>query len=151
MYLYAMNNEGNYSATTTVSVNYSDNAYTLGTITRGAAYTETLGGETESNSGEAAMALWSAGRLNEGAYEQFWFGPASSTADGWATEVDGDWGRETDGGRNSAPFTERRETHVMGVFVYGVNSYGGYSDPSVAIPVRCIREYDHTSTQTIAE
>ena len=146
MYLYAMNNEGNYSATTTVSVNYSDNAYTLGTITRGAAYTETLGGETESNSGEAAMALWSAGRLNEGAYEQFWFGPANSTADGWATEVDGDWGRETDGGRNSAPFTERRETHVMGVFVYGVNSYSGYSDPSVAIPVRCIREYDNVAT-----
>lgn len=146
VYLYAMNNEGNYSATTTVSVNYSDNAYTLGTITRGAAYTETLGGETESNSGEAAMALWSAGRLNEGAYEQFWFGPANSTADGWATEVDGDWGRETDGGRNSAPFTERRETHVMGVFVYGVNSYSGYSDPSVAIPVRCIREYDNVAT-----
>lgn len=151
VYLYAKNDDGNYSAATTVSVNYSDNAYTLGTITRGAAYTETLGGETESNSGEAAMALWSAGRLNESAYEQFWFGPASSTADGWATEVDGDWGRETDGGRNTAPFTERRETHVMGVFVYGVNSYGGYSDPSVAIPVRCIREYDHTSTQTIAE
>lgn len=146
VYLYAMNNEGNYSAATTVSVNYSDNAYTLGTITRGAAYTETLGGETESNSDEAAMALWSAGRLNEGAYEQFWFGPASSTADGWATEVDGDWGRETDGGRNTAPFTERRETHVMGVFVYGVNGYSGYSDPSVAIPIRCIREYDNAAT-----
>ena len=146
VYLYAMNEEGTYSAATTVRVNYSDNAYTLGTITRGAAYTETLGGETESNSGEAAMALWSAGRLNESAYEQFWFGPASSTADGWATEVDGDWGRETDGGRNTAPFTERRETHVMGVFVYGVNSYSGYSDPSVAIPVRCIREYDNVAT-----
>lgn len=146
VYLYAMNDDGNYSAATTVRVNYSDNAYTLGTITRGAAYTETLGGETESNSGEAAMALWSAGRLNEGAYEQFWFGPASSTSDGWATEVDGDWGRETDGGSNTAPFIERRETHVMGVFVYGVNSYGGYSDPSVAIPVRCIREYDNAAT-----
>lgn len=151
VYLYAMNDDGNYSAATTVRVNYSDNAYTLGTVTRGAAYTETLGGETESNTGKAAMALWSAGRLNEGAYEQFWFGPANSTADGWATEVDGDWGRENDGGHNSAPFTESRETHVMGVFVYGVNSYGGYSDPSVAIPIRCIREYDNTSTQTIAE
>lgn len=151
VYLYAMNDDGNYSAATTVRVNYSDNAYTLGTVTRGAAYTETLGGETESNTGEAAMALWSAGRLNEGAYEQFWFGPANSTADGWATEVDGDWGRENDEGHNSAPFTESRETHVMGVFVYGVNSYGGYSDPSVAIPIRCIREYDNTSTQTIAE
>lgn len=155
VYLYTMDSNGNYSAATTVRVNYSNNVYTVGAITRGEAYSETFGGETESNSGDATMALWSAGRLDGGSYSQLWFGPTSSTSDGWAEpDENGDWGwGDADNLNNggTAPFTETRETHLMGVIVYGINEYSRYSDSSVAIPIRCIREYDNASTATIAE
>ena len=152
VYLYTMSEEGVYSTATTVSVNYSNSTYTLGTIVRGEAKDESIGGGTENNSGQSTMVVWSAGRVNDdGKYDQFWFGPASSTSDGWATPVNGDWGRENDGGKNTAPFSERRETHVMGVFSWGINDYNSKKSYDPAIPIRCMREYDNASTATVAE
>ena len=158
VYLYAMNNEGNYSAATTVRVNYSDNAYTLGTITRGAAYTETVGGGTEQYAETANMVLWSSGRVGETAnaqgyrkYSQYWFGPASGTTDGWASEKNGDWGHTDNNGKATAPYTESRETHLFGIDVYALGDYDNNTSDGLALPVRCIREYDNVSTSTVGE
>lgn len=140
VYLYAMNNEGNYSAATTVRVNYSDNAYTLGTITRGAAYTETLGGETETNSDESTMILWSAGRVDGSTYYPYWFGPGYANIDSWANSD----GTSTGG---SSPYdSEGRETYTFVYGPYAIGAYNNYINNCPAAPMRCIREYDNVAT-----
>ena len=163
LYFYYMNSEGVMSAQTTMALSRSGTSgnytYTVGTITVGNAYTETLGGETETYEEVANMLLWSSGRVGETAnsagnrkFDQYWFGPAWSTTDGWASKnADGDWGHTNNNGKNTAPFTESRETNLFGVEIYNLGEYSKNTAAGYAIPIRCIREYDNTSVSTVAE
>lgn len=163
LYFYYMNASGVISAQTTVALsrlgtsgNYT---YTVGTPVVGNAYTETLGGETETYEEVGNMLLWSSGRVGESTnsagnrkFDQYWFGPAWSTTDGWASKnAYGDWGHTTNNGKNTAPFTESRETHLFGVEIYGLGEYSNNTTHGYALPIRCIREYDNTSTVVVAE
>lgn len=163
LYFYYMNASGVISAQTTVALsrlgtsgNYT---YTVGTPVIGNAYTETLGGETETYEEVGNMLLWSSGRVGESTnsagnrkFDQYWFGPAWSTTDGWASKnAYGDWGHTTNNGKNTAPFTESRETHLFGVEIYGLGEYSNNTTHGYALPIRCIREYDNTSTIVVAE
>ena len=162
VYLYYKDAQGVISAATTITVtrSYSSNSYTYsaGAAAVGSAYTETIGGGTETNTEVANMVLWSSGRVGETAnsagqrkFTQYWFGPAASTSDGWATQVNGDWGHTNNNGKNTAPFTESRETHLFGVHVFDLGTYDDNTGPGYALPVRCIREYDNSSIVTVAE
>ena len=163
LYFYSIENNV-YSAATTIQVtrswSWSSFSYTYETSepSQGEAYDETTGGEESHEDGVAIMVLWSAGRLNAGAYDQFWFGPTASTGDGWAEpDENGDWGwgsASNLNNRGTAPFEEQRNTHLLGVGVYQIGNYSDYyknTDSGPAIPIRCIREYDNASTAAIAE
>ena len=166
LYFYYMNSSGVISAQTTMALTRSGNSgnytYTVGTITVGNAYTETLGGETETYEDVANMLLWSSGRVGESTnsagnrkFDQYWFGPASGNPDGWATpNSDGDWGWGTSSNpnnKNTAPIDEIRETHLFGVDIFNLGVYEKNTGHGYAIPIRCIREYDNTSTVVVAE
>ena len=164
VYLYYKDAQGIISAATTIVVTRSGNStssysYTAGAAAVGNAYQETIGGGTETYTEQANMLLWSSGRVGETAnsagnrkFDQYWFGPAWSTTDGWASKnADGDWGHTNNNGKNTAPFTESRETHLLGVEVYNLGEYSKNTTHGYAIPVRCIREYDNTSVSTVAE
>ena len=157
VYLYYNDSNGIISAATTIAVTRSGNGtytYTAGAASVGNAYTETTGGNTETFTDVANMVLWSSGRVGETTnsagnrkFSQYWFGPAADTSDGWATEINGDWGHTTNNGKNTAPFTESRETHLFGINVFDLGDYDTNAGNGFALPVRCIREYDNASVQ----
>ena len=162
LYFYYTDNNGVISNATTVQVTregtYGSYTYTCGSPQVGGAYTETVGGGVEQYTETANMVLWSSGRVGETAnsqgyrkYSQYWFGPASGTTDGWATQEDGDWGHTNNNGKGTAPFTESRETHIFGIDVYALGDYDNNTSNGLALPVRCIREYDNVSTSTVNE
>lgn len=162
LYFYCTDDNGIISAATTLQVSrsgsYGSYSYDDETPQVGEAYTETVGGGTEQYTETANMVLWSSGRVGETAnsqgnrkYSQYWFGPASGTTDGWATQKDGDWGHSDNNGKATAPYTESRETHLFGVDVYSLGTYDNNAKEGLALPVRCIREYDNVSTSTVSE
>ena len=162
VYLYYTDASGVISAPTTIAVTRSGSSgsytYSAGAASVGNAYSEVTGGGTETYTEVANMVLWSSGRVGETVnsagqrkFTQYWFGPAESTSDGWATQVNGDWGHTNNNGKNTAPFTESRETHLFGVHVYDLGTYDNNTAPGYALPVRCIREYDNTSTIVVSE
>lgn len=162
LYFYYTDNNGVISNATTVQVTregtYGSYTYTCGSPQVGGAYTETVGGGVEQYTETANMVLWSSGRVGETAnsqgnrkYSQYWFGPASGTTDGWATQKDGDWGHTDKNGEATAPYTESRETYLFGIDVYSLGTYDNNANEGLALPVRCIREYDNVSTSTVSE
>lgn len=162
LYFYCTDDNGIISAATTLQVSRSGSngsySYSYAAPQVGEAYTETVGGGTEQYTETANMVLWSSGRVGETAnsqgnrkYSQYWFGPASGTTDGWATQKDGDWGHSDNNGKATAPYTESRETYLFGVDVYSLGTYDNNAKEGLALPVRCIREYDNVSTSTVSE
>lgn len=162
LYFYCTDDNGIISAATTLQVSrsgsYGSYSYNYADLQVGEAYTETVGGGTEQYTETANMVLWSSGRVGETAnaqgyrkYSQYWFGPASDTTDGWASEKNGDWGHSDNNGNATAPFTESRETHLFGIDVYALGDYDNNASNGLALPVRCIREYDNVSTSTVSE
>lgn len=162
LYFYCTDDNGIISAATTLQVSrsgsYGSYSYDDEAPQVGEAYTETVGGGTEQYTETANMVLWSSGRVGETAnaqgyrkYSQYWFGPASGTTDGWASEKNGDWGHSDNNGKATAPYTESRETYLFGVDVYSLGTYDNNAKEGLALPVRCIREYDNVSTSTVNE
>lgn len=155
-YFYSTNN-GVISAATQITITRSGTSssysYTVATPVRGSEYTETSGGEFVSNS-SASMALWSSGRVYEnGEFTTSWYG-FGICPDGWSQKTtSGEWGQN---GTGSSPYQyDDKRTFCIS---YGPNQLGIYSgdnSPATntypAIPIRCIREYDNTSTATVAE
>lgn len=106
-----------------------------------------------SGGSEATSALWTSGRIDDGAFYTYWFGPANDTGDGWSRkETNGQYG--VNGGA-TPPFTESRETFGLSYTPVSIMTYLPTSTPEwnndPALPVRCIREYDNTSTSTVNE
>ena len=105
--------------------------------------TETIPGS------EAALAMWSSGRVEGDKYEFFWFGPMRGRLDPWKS-----------GSTPSYKGSETRKHFDMGYAPYGLwgvqDVPGGGSGTSnanrgAATVARCIREYDNASTATVAE
>ena len=162
LYFYCTDDNGIISAATTLQVSRSGSngsySYSHAAPQVGEAYTETVGGGTEQYTETANMVLWSSGRVGETAnaqgyrkYSQYWFGLASGTTDGWASEKNGDWGHTDNNGKATAPYTESRETYLFGIDVYALGDYDNNTSDGLALPVRCIREYDNVSTSTVSE
>lgn len=173
LYFYQTDIQGVISAATVLRIRKDASAYTIISITRGAAYTETTGGEYVSGE-QSTMALWTSGRVDGNVFQTYWFGPSNDTGDGWGVRsilTTNDQGEQVyqpdpsgeygylgggleDGTIIPPPFTERRETYGMtykpvALKVYDSGSPEWNNDP--ALPTRCIREYDNVSLQTIAE
>ena len=164
-----------YSAATKVVVNRTmvdgGYKYSLGEKTIGAAYTSETGGVPQSTLNNSASnivqsstsAIWTSGRwdqIDSGSktsnWYTFWYGPGAvpGTGDGWSTKNEaGKWGTNGDG---SAPYSDNRKTYGLSfspvnLFIYRANLKSPEWDNDPAIPTRCIREYDNTSTATVAE
>ena len=91
---------------------------------------------------EAALAMWSAGRVEASKYEFFWFGPMRGRLDPWKS-----------GNTPSYNNSETRKHYDIGYAPYGMwgvqdNNNGSKGAATVA---RCIREYDNASTSTVSE
>lgn len=156
LYLYQTNAKGITSAATTVTVyrTSSNGNYTYtATSIKGAGFTEETGGELVVSS-TSTMALWTAGRIDEGSFYTYWFGPGNDVGDGW-----GEYKKDLPGvtaveRHDNAPYTESRKTYGLtyspvALKVYDSKSPEWSNDP--AVPTRCIREYDNKATQTVAE
>ncbi|MBR5274846.1 MAG: hypothetical protein IKU33_06350 [Bacteroidales bacterium] len=156
LYFYQTTDKG-ISAPTTVTIyrsgsngNYS---YTAVASDPGAGYTEEVGGETIVSS-TSTMALWTSGRIDEGTFYTYWFGPGNDKGDGWGEYKKDANGTTTVNRNDHAPYTESRKTYgftysPVQLKVYDSNSPEWNTDP--ALPIRCIREYDNASTQVLAE
>lgn len=151
LYFKTQDASGNDTDVTSVRVSRSGNnsssyTYSVGTPSQGTGSTTTTGTAS-------TMALWSSGRVDgSSGYLTYWFGPAGDTGDGWGKQnSSGEWGYSGDG---KAPFTESRYTYGM---TYTPISIGRYTSTNTeyqaggAVPMRCIREYDNTSTIVVAE
>lgn len=150
VYLYTLTDEV-YSAPSMVKINKVGGTFQIGQITKGRAYDEITGGGTISNvTSEATMVLWSSGRVNEGTYHTYWFGPGANEPDGWGIKTNEGWGHNGNTS-TAAPFTESRETYTINYGPYGPTGYNNYKANDPAAPMRCIREYDNASTSTVNE
>lgn len=100
-------------------------------------------GQTSSVTSEAALAMWSSGRVDGNNYEFYWFGPMRGRLDGWLS-----------GFSPSYSYNESREHYEIGYAPYGMN---GIQDMATGASVantargaatvaRCIREYDNVAT-----
>ncbi len=100
-------------------------------------------GQTSSVTSEAALAMWSSGRVDGNNYEFYWFGPMRGRLDGWLS-----------GFSPSYSYNESREHYEIGYAPYGMN---GIQDNATGASVtnaargaatvaRCIREYDNVAT-----
>ena len=129
------------------SASYS---YSVANITIDPEKTIQTGGEVTGVISEAALAMWSSGRVNGTKYEFFWFGPMRDRLDPWKS-----------GSTPSYKGSETRKHFDMGYAPYGLwgvqdvpgigegdNNNGAKGAATVA---RCIREYDNTSIVVVAE
>ena len=157
LYFYQTNSAGIVSNKTTVTVTRNGSSYYCGSPVVGDAYTSQTGGELISSE-QSTMAVWTSGRIDDGSFYTYWFGPADGTGDGWGMKVsDGHY----EGKGGTPPFTESRETYGMTYTPVALMTYlnsGGSGDTPTqewnsdpALPIRCIREYDNTSTVVVAE
>ena len=152
LYFYQTNSAGVLSNKTTVTItrNSSTNYY-CGAPVVGDAYTSQTGGELISSE-QSTMAVWTSGRIDDGSFYTYWFGPGNDTGDGWGSKQNGQYGYVGDG---IAPFTERRETYGLTFEPVAIKRYDSRYSPEwnndPALPIRCIREYDNSSTVTVAE
>lgn len=155
LYFYYTNNEGVLSNSTTLPITrsgYGTYDYTCGEPTVNPETVIETGGELISND-KSTMALWTSGRIDDGEFYTYWFGPANDTGDGWSRkETNGQYG--VNGGA-TPPFTESRQTFGLSYTPVAIMTYLPTSTPEwnndPALPVRCIREYDNTSTSTVSE
>ena len=129
------------------SASYS---YSVANITIDPEKTIQTGGEVTGTTSEAALAMWSAGRVEGTKYEFFWFGPMRDRLDPWKSES-----------TPSYKGSETRKHFDMGYAPYGLwgvqdvpgigkgdNNNGAKGAATVA---RCIREYDNASTTVVSE
>lgn len=100
-------------------------------------------GQTSSVTSEAALAMWSSGRVDGNNYEFYWFGPMRGRLDGWLS-----------GFSPSYSYNESREHYEIGYAPYGMNGIQDKAtgasvtnaDRGAATVARCIREYDNVAT-----
>ena len=151
LYFYQTNSAGIVSNKTTVTVTRNGSSYYCGSPVVGDAYTSQTGGELVSSE-QSTMAVWTSGRIDDGSFYTYWFGPGNDTGDGWGSKQNGQYGYVGDG---IAPFTERRETYGLTFEPVAIKRYDSRYSPEwnndPALPIRCIREYDNSSTVTVAE
>ena len=151
LYFYQTNSAGIVSNKTTVTVTRNGSSYYCGSPVVGDAYTSHTGGELVSSE-QSTMAVWTSGRIDDGSFYTYWFGPGNDTGDGWGSKQNGQYGYVGDG---IAPFTERRETYGLTFEPVAIKRYDSRYSPEwnndPALPIRCIREYDNSSTVTVAE
>ena len=151
LYFYQTNSTGIVSNKTTVTVTRNGSSYSCGSPVVGDAYTSQTGGELISSE-QSTMAVWTSGRVDDGSFYTYWFGPGNDTGDGWGSKQNGQYGYVGDG---IAPFTERRETYGLTFEPVAIKRYDSRYSPEwnndPALPIRCIREYDNSSTVTVAE
>ena len=155
LYFYYTNTAGVLSNATELPVTrsgYGSYTYTCGQVTVRPETTTQTGGELIT-SDRSTMALWTSGRVDDGAFYTYWFGPANDTGDGWSRkETNGQYG--VNGGA-TPPFTESRETFGLSYTPVAIMTYLPTSTPEwnndPALPIRCIREYDNTSTTVVSE
>lgn len=155
LYFYYTNNEGVLSNSTTLPITrsgYGTYDYTCGRPTVNPETVIETGGELISND-KSTMALWTSGRIDDGEFYTYWFGPANDTGDGWSKkESNGQYGVSGDA---TPPFTESRETFGLSYTPVAIMTYLPKSTPEwnndPALPIRCIREYDNASTSTVSE
>ena len=151
LYFYQTNSAGVVSNKTTVTVTRNGSSYYCGSPVVGDAYTSQTGGELISSE-QSTMAVWTSGRIDDGSFYTYWFGPGNDTGDGWGSKQNGQYGYVGDG---IAPFTERRETYGLTFEPVAIKRYDSRYSPEwnndPALPIRCIREYDNSSTVTVAE
>lgn len=106
-------------------------------------------GQTSSVTKEAALVMWSSGRVEGTKYEFFWFGPMRGRLDPWLNT--------TAKPRPSYYNKESREHYEIGYAPYGLwgvqdkPGEGGSTTESnaargAATVARCIREYDNVTT-----
>lgn len=104
-------------------------------------YTATL--DIDGGSEDAALAMWSSGRVDGNNYEFYWFGPMRGRLDGWLS-----------GFSPSYSYNESREHYEIGYAPYGMNGIQDKAtgasvtnaDRGAATVARCIREYDNVAT-----
>lgn len=151
LYFYQTNSAGVISNKTTVTISRNGSSYYCGSPVVGDAYTSQTGGELVSSE-QSTMAVWTSGRIDDGSFYTYWFGPGNDTGDGWGSKQNGQYGYVGDG---IAPFTERRETYGLTFEPVAIKRYDSRYSPEwnndPALPIRCIREYDNSSTTTVAE
>ena len=151
LYFYQTNSAGIVSNKTTVTVTRNGSSYYCGSPVVGDAYTSQTGGELISSE-QSTMAVWTSGRIDDGSFYTYWFGPGNDTGDGWGSKQNGQYGYV---GGGIAPFTERRETYGLTFEPVAIKRYDSRYSPEwnndPALPIRCIREYDNSSTVTVAE
>jgi len=107
----------------------------------GYSYTATL--DIDGGSEDAALAMWSSGRVDGNNYEFYWFGPMRGRLDGWLS-----------GFSPSYSYNESREHYEIGYAPYGMNGIQDMAtgasvtnaDRGAATVARCIREYDNVAT-----
>ena len=135
----------NYYPQTTITIQRTGSSsytYSVVDITVDPAKTIQTGGEVTGTTSEAALAMWSAGRVEASKYEFFWFGPMRGRLDPWKS-----------GNTPSYNNSETRKHYDIGYAPYGMwgvqdNNNGSKGAATVA---RCIREYDNASTSTVSE
>ena len=151
LYFYQTNSAGVVSNKTTVTISRNGSSYYCGSPVVGEAYTSQTGGEVVSSE-QSTMAVWTSGRIDDGTFFTYWFGPGNDTGDGWSLKTDGQYGLQKGG---LAPFTESRETFGLTFEPVAIKRYDSRYTPEwnndPALPIRCIREYDNSSTVTVAE
>ena len=151
LYFYQTNSAGVISNKTTVTISRNGSSYYCGSPVVGDAYTSQTGGELVSSE-QSTMAVWTSGRIDDGSFYTYWFGPGNDTGDGWGSKQNGQYGYV---GGGIAPFTERRETYGLTFEPVAIKRYDSRYSPEwnndPALPIRCIREYDNSSTTTVAE
>lgn len=131
----------------------SSYAYSLHSIVRGEERTITTGGEVTGTTSEAALAMWSSGRVEGTKYEFFWFGPMRIRTNDMDL-----WLNTSAKPRPSFYASESREHWGIGYAPYGL--WGVQDEPGkggngseytnanrgAATVARCIREYDNVAT-----
>jgi hypothetical protein len=124
-------------------------AYSLHSVVRGDERTVTTGGEVTGTTSEAALVMWSSGRVGKDAnnnttYQFYWFGPMRARLDPWFSTT-------------KPSYSESRQHYEIGYAPYGL--WGVQDKPGegesttesnaargAATVARCIREYDNVTT-----
>ena len=138
-----------YYPQTAITIQRDGTTYSVVGVTVDPAKTIQTGGEVTGTTSEAALAMWSAGRVEVDKYEFFWFGPMRGRLDPWKS-----------GTTPSYKGSETRKHFDMGYAPYGLwgvqDVPGGGTGSSngakgAATVARCIREYDNISTVVVSE
>ncbi len=138
-----------YYPQTAITIQRDGTTYSVVGVTVDPAKTIQTGGEVTGTTSEAALAMWSAGRVEGTKYEFFWFGPMRDRLDPWKS-----------GSTPSYKGSETRKHFDIGYAPYGLwgvqDVPGGGSGTSnanrgAATVARCIREYDNASTTVVSE